>query len=180
MEPSPVTPEFLDSVPAKPGCYIFKDSTGKVIYVGKSINLHNRVRSYFQESIDSHKTRELQKRIASLEYIIVGSELEALILEMTLIKKHRPKYNVLLKDDKRYPYIKVSYADPFPRVQVTRQMDPDDGARYFGPYTSAWAVYQTVPSGAGATSWGRLPLGTGYSWISHRGSWVPGALVGSG
>ena len=81
--------------------------------------------------------------VADIEWIVVGSELEALILEMNLIKRHRPKYNVRLKDDKRYPYIKVHWADPFPKVTVTRRMD-DDGSRYFGPYTSAWAVHQTL------------------------------------
>jgi excinuclease UvrABC nuclease subunit len=81
--------------------------------------------------------------IADIEWIVVGSELEALILEMNLIKKHRPKYNIRLKDDKRYPYIKIHWNEPFPKVTVTRQM-VDDGARYFGPYTSAWAVYQTL------------------------------------
>jgi excinuclease ABC subunit C len=85
----------------------------------------------------------LVREIADIEWIVVGSELEALILEMNLIKKHRPKFNVRLKDDKRYPYIKVHWADPFPKVTVTRQMD-EDGSRYFGPYTSAWAVYQTL------------------------------------
>ena len=119
------------------------DSAGKVIYVGKAVNLRNRVRSYFHETVDSPKTRELVKHIADLDTIIVGSELEALILEMNLIKKHRPKYNVRLKDDKRYPYIKVHYADPFPKVTVTRRMD-NDGSRYFGPYTSVWAVHQTL------------------------------------
>lgn len=133
----------LDTLPTKPGCYIFKEATGKIIYVGKAINLRNRVRSYFHETVDSSKTRELVRRIADLDYIIVGSELEALILEMNLIKKHRPKYNVRLKDDKRYPYIKVHYADPFPKVTVTRQME-QDGSKYFGPYTSVWAVHQTL------------------------------------
>jgi excinuclease ABC subunit C len=133
----------LDTLPTKPGCYLFKDAAGKVIYVGKAINLRSRVRSYFHESVDSPKTQQLVHMIADLETIIVGSELEALILEMNLIKKHRPKYNVRLKDDKRYPYIKVHYADPFPKVTVTRRMD-DDGSRYFGPYTSVWAVHQTL------------------------------------
>jgi excinuclease ABC subunit C len=133
----------LDTLPAKPGCYLYQDSAGKIIYVGKAVNLRSRVRSYFHETVDSAKTRELVKHIADLEYIIVGSELEALILEMTLIKKHRPKYNVRLKDDKRYPYIKVHYADPFPTVTVTRRMD-QDGSKYFGPYTSVWAVHQTL------------------------------------
>src|SRR5574342_730632 len=133
----------LDTLPAKPGCYLFKDGAGKVIYVGKAVSLRNRVRSYFHETVDSPKTRELVKHIADLDTIIVGSELEALILEMNLIKKHRPKYNVRLKDDKRYPYIKIHWNEPFPKITVTRQME-EDGTRYFGPYTSAWAVYQTL------------------------------------
>jgi excinuclease ABC subunit C len=134
----------LDTLPPKPGCYLFKDGAGKIIYVGKAVNLRNRVRSYFHETVDSSKTRELVRHIADLDAIIVGSELEALILEMTLIKKHRPKYNVRLKDDKRYPYVKVHYADPFPTVTVTRRMDVRDGSKYFGPYTSVWAVHQTL------------------------------------
>jgi excinuclease ABC subunit C len=134
----------LDTLPTKPGCYLMKDSEGQVIYVGKAINLRNRVRSYFHASAN-HERRIVQMvgRIANIEWIVVGSELEALILEMNLIKKHRPHYNVRLKDDKRYPYIKVHWADPFPTVTVTRQM-VQDGSRYFGPYTSVWAVHQTL------------------------------------
>jgi excinuclease ABC subunit C len=117
---------------------------GKIIYVGKAISLKNRVRSYFHtDTGHDAKTRRLVRDITDLEWIVVGSELEALILEMNLIKKHRPKYNVRLKDDKRYPYIKVHWNEPFPKVTVTRQME-EDGSRYFGPYTSAWAVYQTL------------------------------------
>jgi excinuclease ABC subunit C len=135
---------ILATLPAKPGCYIFHNAEGTIIYIGKAINLKNRVRSYFHAD-NSHddKTRRLAREIADIEWIIVGSELEALILEMNLIKKHRPKYNIRLKDDKRYPYIKVHWNEPFPKVTVTRQM-ADDGARYFGPYTSAWAVHQTL------------------------------------
>ncbi len=143
MPPLEVVQQKLDTLPAKPGCYLFKDTAGKIIYVGKAVNLRNRVRSYFHESVDSPKTYHLVQAIADLDTIIVGSELEALILEMNLIKKHRPKYNVRLKDDKRYPYIKVHWAEPFPKVTVTRRMD-DDGSRYFGPYTSVWAVHQTL------------------------------------
>src|ERR1700686_2891255 len=110
MAPSEHLQQKLDTLPTKPGCYLFKDSAGKIIYVGKAINLRSRVRSYFHESVDSLKTQRLVETVADLETIIVGSELEALILEMNLIKKHRPKYNVRLKDDKRYPYIKVHYA----------------------------------------------------------------------
>jgi excinuclease ABC subunit C len=136
--------QILDTLPNKPGCYIMKNSAGEIIYVGKAINLRNRVRSYFHTPTElEFKTRQLVKNIAHIEWIVVGSELEALILEMNLIKKHRPRFNVRLKDDKRYPYIKVHWADPFPKVTVTRQM-VSDGSRYFGPYTSVWAVHQTL------------------------------------
>ena len=132
----------LSTLPSKPGCYIMKDADGKVIYVGKAINLRNRVRSYFHKNTD-HKTSQLVRKIVDIEWILVGSELEALILEMNLIKKHRPHFNVRLKDDKSYPYIKVHWATPYPKVTVTRQM-AQDGSRYFGPYTSVWAVHQTL------------------------------------
>jgi excinuclease ABC subunit C len=135
---------ILKTLPEKPGVYIMKNTAGEIIYVGKAIILKNRVRSYFQERGDqSPKTRKLVSQIADLEWIVVGSELEALILEMNLIKKHRPRFNIRLKDDKRYPYIKVHLADPFPKVTITRMMQKD-GAHYFGPYTSVWAVHQTL------------------------------------
>ncbi|HMN12954.1 MAG TPA: excinuclease ABC subunit UvrC [Bellilinea sp.] len=135
---------ILKNLPTKPGCYIYRNENGEVIYVGKAISLRHRVRSYFHPGPDQdYKTRQLVKKIADIEWIVVGSELEALILEMNLIKKHRPFFNIRLKDDKRYPYIKVNWADPFPKVQVTRQM-VHDGSRYFGPYTSVWAVHQTL------------------------------------
>jgi excinuclease ABC subunit C len=134
----------LDNLPTKAGCYIMRDKDGTVIYVGKAVNLRNRVRSYFHSSAQNNiKTNRLVSHIADIEWILVGSELEALILEMNLIKKYRPHYNVRLKDDKRYPYIKVHWAEPFPKVTVTRQM-LQDGSRYFGPYTSVWAVHQTL------------------------------------
>ncbi len=135
---------ILDTLPHKPGCYLMRNADGTIIYVGKAISVRNRVRSYFRaDGTHDHKTRRLVSEIAHLEWILVGSELEALILEMNLIKKHRPKYNIRLKDDKRYPYIKIHWGEPYPKVTVTRLMQ-DDGARYFGPYTSAWAVYQTL------------------------------------
>ncbi len=135
---------ILDTLPTRPGCYIMKNADGVIIYVGKAINLRNRVRSYFHGGHDQDmKTRQLVRNITDIEWIVVDSELEALILEMNLIKKHRPRYNIRLKDDKRYPYIKVHWADPFPKVTVTRQMTKD-GSRYFGPYTSVWAVHQTL------------------------------------
>ncbi len=144
MEISEKLQGILATLPSKPGCYIMKNVAGTISYVGKAINLKNRVRSYFHaDASHDAKTRRLVREIADIEWIVVGSELEALILEMNLIKKHRPKYNIRLKDDKRYPYIKIHWAEPFPKVTVTRQM-VEDGSRYFGPYTSAWAVYQTL------------------------------------
>ena len=135
---------ILDNLPSKPGCYLMKDQSGAVIYIGKAVNLKNRVRSYFNTSSQlNQKTKLLVKRIADIEWIVVDSELEALILEMNLIKKYKPHFNVRLKDDKRYPYIKVHWKDPFPKVTVTRMMK-QDGSRYFGPYTSVWAVHQTL------------------------------------
>lgn len=121
-----------------------KNADGKIIYIGKANNLRSRVRSYFHESADhSRKIKRMVFELADIEWIIVGSELEALILEMNLIKKHLPEYNVRLKDDKRYPFIRVHWADPFPKVTVTRNQ-VKDGSRYFGPYTSVWAVHQTL------------------------------------
>ncbi|MCA9936268.1 MAG: excinuclease ABC subunit UvrC [Ardenticatenaceae bacterium] len=135
--------EILKNLPTTPGVYLHKNKNGVIIYVGKAINLRNRVRSYFHANVDSIKTQRLRHEITDIEIITVDSELEALLLENTLIKKHQPKYNVRLKDDKRYPYIKVHWNDPFPKVTVTRRMERD-GSRYFGPYTSVWAVHQTL------------------------------------
>jgi len=144
MEISEKIQGILATLPTKPGCYIYRNAEGNIIYVGKAINLKNRVRSYFHaDSSHDNKTRRLVRDITDIEWIVVGSELEALILEMNLIKKHRPKYNIRLKDDKKYPYIKIHWNEPFPKVTVTRNMI-EDGSRYFGPYTSAWAVYQTL------------------------------------
>ncbi|MCE7939898.1 MAG: excinuclease ABC subunit UvrC, partial [Chloroflexi bacterium CFX6] len=134
----------LKALPAKPGVYQYFNAEGDVIYVGKAVNLRNRVRSYFNKSgAADPKTLRLVAAIDSIEWIVTGSELEALLLEMNLIKQHRPRYNVLLKDDKRYPYIKVTWADPFPTVYATRRV-VQDGARYFGPYTSAGAMHDTL------------------------------------
>jgi len=136
--------ELLDSLPTKPGVYLMVDKYTTVIYVGKAINLRARVRSYFHRSAQEWaKTRQLVHRIANIEFIVTGSELEALVLESTLIKRHKPRFNVRLKDDKRYPYIKITLQENFPSVAVTRQM-MDDGARYYGPYTSVEAVHQTL------------------------------------
>jgi len=135
---------ILQGIPNKPGCYLMKDKESRVIYVGKAVNLRSRVRSYFQDSANhSRKTSELVLKVEDIEWIVVSSELEALILEMNLIKRYRPKYNIRLKDDKRYPYIKIHWKDPFPKVTVTRRVI-NDGARYYGPYTSVWAVHRTL------------------------------------
>jgi len=144
MEVSEHLQGILDTLPTKPGCYLMKNADGKIIYVGKAVNLRARVRSYFHsDSGHDNKTRRLVREITDIEWIVVGSELEALILEMNLIKRHRPRFNVRLKDDKRYPYIKIHWAAPYPKVTVTRQMT-DDSSHYFGPYTSVWAVHQTL------------------------------------
>lgn len=143
FKPSQRISDLLSNLPAKPGVYLHKDAEGNVLYVGKAVNLRSRVRSYFHSHVDSIKTQRLRRQIADVEIITTESELEALLLEMTLIKQHKPPFNVRLKDDKRYPYIKIHWADPFPKVTVTRRM-LRDGSRYFGPYTSAWAVQQTL------------------------------------
>ncbi len=134
----------LQTLPTKPGVYLMKDEQGEVIYVGKAVNLRNRVRSYFHASAQhSPKLRRMVDHIADFDFIVTDSEIEALILECNLIKEHRPKYNVRLKDDKRYPYIKVTWQEDYPRVIITRRME-QDGARYFGPFTAVWAVHQTL------------------------------------
>jgi len=144
MENSPDIQATLDTSPQKTGCYLMQNAEGEVIYVGKTVNLRNRLRSYFHNSAQLHpRTRQMVQRIHHIEWIVVGSELEALILEMNLIKKHHPYYNVRLKDDKRYPYIKIHWGSDFPKVTVTRQL-LEDGSRYYGPYTSVWAVHQTL------------------------------------
>jgi excinuclease ABC subunit C len=136
--------EQLNTLPAKPGVYLMKDEQGTILYVGKAVNLRNRVRSYFHASASqTPKVQRLVRRIADIEFIVTDSELEALILECNLIKRHRPHYNVRFKDDKRYPYIKVSWQQDFPKVFMTRRME-QDGGRYFGPYTAAWAVHETL------------------------------------
>jgi excinuclease ABC subunit C len=134
----------LETLPRKPGVYLMSDANGTVIYVGKAIDLHSRVRSYFQPSAwENSKVRAIVSEVADLEFIVTDSELEALILEANLIKRHRPRYNVHLKDDKRYPYIKITWTDPFPKVLITRRMERD-GNRYFGPFTSSPAVHRTL------------------------------------
>lgn len=136
--------EKLALLPHNPGVYIMKDGKGKIIYVGKAISLKNRVTQYFrQNSSHSAKVRAMVARIEDFETILTGTEVEALILECNLIKKHRPKYNISLKDDKTYPYLKVTLQDTYPRVYITRRVQRD-GGKYFGPYTNATALHETL------------------------------------
>ncbi|HHW48715.1 MAG TPA: excinuclease ABC subunit UvrC [Clostridiaceae bacterium] len=136
--------EELKKLPDKPGVYIMKDKDGNIIYVGKASVLKNRVRQYFQSSSNhSPKVAAMVSRIKEFEYIVTDSELEALILECNLIKKHKPKFNVLLKDDKSYPYIKVTMNEEYPRIMMTRRV-LKDGAKYFGPYSNVTAVKETI------------------------------------
>ena len=134
----------LKALPNKPGVYLMKNAAGDVIYVGKAANLKNRVRSYFGApgSLEE-KTRRLVQQIADFEFIVTSSEQEALILEATLVKQYQPHFNIRLKDDKHYPYLKVDLTDPWPRVYITRRVE-DDGARYFGPYASSSSVRTTL------------------------------------
>lgn len=136
--------EELKKLPAKPGVYIMHDKRDAIIYVGKAISLKNRVRQYFQSSRNlTPKIQSMVSNIAYFEYIVVDSEMEALVLECNLIKEHRPKYNTMLKDDKSYPYIKVTVNEPFPRVLYAHKQKKDK-AKYFGPYTSGYAVKETL------------------------------------
>ncbi|MGD1991601.1 MAG: excinuclease ABC subunit UvrC [Anaerolineae bacterium] len=136
--------QILDTLPQRPGVYLMRDVRGDVIYVGKTVDLRSRVRSYFTPSAQENpKTRRLVAEISDLEFIVTDTELEALILEANLIKTHRPRFNVRLRDDKRYPYIRITWEEPFPRVMITRRV-VRDGSRYFGPYTSSSAVHETL------------------------------------
>ncbi len=136
--------EKVSSLPTSPGCYLHKDKSGRIIYVGKAKNLRNRVRSYFQESRGyDAKTRELVSRIADFEFIVTDTEIEALILESNLIKEYKPRYNVMLKDDKQYPHLKLTLNERFPRVIKTRRV-LNDKALYHGPYLPASLAQQTL------------------------------------
>ncbi len=136
--------EELKKLPAKPGVYIMHDEADTILYVGKAVNLHNRVRSYFRKIHGrGPQIEKMVQQIARFEYIVTDSELEALVLENNLIKENSPKYNTLLKDDKTYPFIKVTVSEDFPRVLFSREMKKDR-SRYFGPYTSATAVKDTI------------------------------------
>src|SRR6476661_8511854 len=135
--------EKLKSLPVSAGIYLHKNAYGKIIYVGKAKNLRNRVRQYFQSSRNQDaKTRQLVKRIADFEFIVVDNEVEALVLESNLIKKHKPHFNVLLKDDKQYPHLKMTN-EPFPKVVITRKITRD-GSSYYGPFLPATLARKTL------------------------------------
>lgn len=143
-DPSNHLVELIGGISERPGVYLMKDDRGEIIYVGKAINLQKRVASYFKrQEPHSAKTAMLVDRVADIETVVTSSEKEALILESNLIKRHRPRYNVVLKDDKRYPSIRINIKEPYPRIEIVRQT-PKDGAIYFGPFSSAHAVRQTV------------------------------------
>ncbi len=136
--------EKVKSIPTGPGVYLFKDEKGRVVYVGKAANLRNRVRSYFSASpTRSPKLAHLAGTIADFEFIVTESEMEALVLECSLIKRYRPRYNVRFRDDKRYPYIRISWQEEFPRIQIVRRAQRD-GAKYYGPFASSAAMHQTL------------------------------------
>ena len=132
---TPTLQDQIAAAPSRPGVYTFRSSDDEILYVGKAKSLRSRVKSYFRADVGAVKTEELVRRVASVDTIVVGTEAEALILEANLIKEHRPRFNVQLRDDKSYPYVKVTVQEPFPRVWVTRRV-VNDGSRYFGPYTA--------------------------------------------
>ena len=135
--------EELKKLPKKPGVYLMKDKDKKIIYVGKAVNLKNRVSSYFRKTNKTERILKMVSLIDSFEYIVVDNEAEALILECNLIKKNRPKFNVLLKDDKTYPYIKIDVKSDYPNVIITSKVI-NDGSKYFGPYANSGAAKEMV------------------------------------
>jgi excinuclease ABC subunit C len=136
--------ERLAGVPVQPGVYLFRDEKGRVIYVGKAVNLRSRVRQYFHGGDERPKTESLVQQVRGVEWMVTGSEVEALILELNLIKRHRPAYNVRMRDDKHYPYLCLTFSEEYPRIIVTRRINPRDGNAYFGPYASSKAMHSTV------------------------------------
>ena len=150
-------------LPESPGCYLMKDKDGTIIYVGKAVNLKNRVRSYFRDTEHTPKVAAMISHIDDFDILLCDSNLEALCLECNLIKLHKPYYNILLKDDKHYPYLRVNLKEPFPRLTLARRMEKD-GAKYFGPYIGATAVRQVIDAVRGVfplrTCRKELPLKT--------------------
>jgi excinuclease ABC subunit C len=142
--PLPHIQDILNNLPTEPGVYQMIDPTGTIIYVGKAKSLRNRVRSYFQPSNLDPKVLRIRHDVADIQFILTGDELKALITEAELIRVHKPRYNILLKDDKHYPYIRVRTGDAYPTVEMIRRIDRHDGHRYFGPFTSAGGVRETL------------------------------------
>jgi len=142
--PSDHLQDILDNLPTEPGVYQMIDPDGTIIYVGKAKNLRSRVRSYFQPGNHDPKVLKIRHDTADIQFILTGDELKALITEAELIRVHKPRYNIMLKDDKRYPYIRVTVGDAYPTVEMTRRVDRRDGHRYFGPFTSAGGVRETL------------------------------------
>ena len=142
--PGGLVAEQLKNLPVSPGVYLMKDAAGSILYVGKAANLRSRVRSYFAggQKIEP-KTERLVRRVRDIDFYITATEQEALILELNLIKSHRPHYNVRLKDDKTFPYLKIDTNQDWPRVSVTRRLE-ENGGRYFGPFASARSMRQTL------------------------------------
>jgi excinuclease ABC subunit C len=135
---------ILGNLPHKPGVYVMKNAQGKIIYIGKAKSLRNRVRSYFTINADGrNKTIQMRNQVAEIEYILCETEIQALITEESMIKQHKPRFNISLKDDKRYPYIRITWHEDYPRVETTRRLE-NDGSRYFGPYAAMWAVQNTL------------------------------------
>ncbi|MCK5577222.1 MAG: excinuclease ABC subunit C, partial [Dehalococcoidales bacterium] len=136
--------EQARQMPSKPGVYLMKDAGGSILYVGKAANLRNRVRSYFSNSGKlEEKMQRMVARVADIDFFITGSEEEALVLELNLIKRHHPRYNVRLKDDKTFPYLKIDLNEDWPRVQITRRLE-NDGSRYFGPFARASSIRRAL------------------------------------
>lgn len=144
IEKSPVLRRKLGDLPTRPGCYLYRDAEANLLYVGKAKILRNRVKSYFSAAPKDAKTRRLVARIWDLEFIVCETELEALVLENNLIKEHRPPYNILLRDDKNYPYVKLTWKEAFPKVYVTRKVGKRDGSLYFGPFFPASGAYRAA------------------------------------
>ena len=143
-QPTKHVKTILANLPMKPGVYIMKNAQGKIIYIGKAKRLRNRVRSYFTQNADGRaKTLQMRELVRDIDYIVTENEIKALILEETMIKRHKPRYNISLKDDKRYPYIRITWQHDFPKVETTRNL-VNDGSRYFGPYSAMWAVQNTL------------------------------------
>src|SRR3989304_3041825 len=139
-----VTRERLKDMPQSPGVYLMKGNKGEVLYIGKAKNIRNRVRSYFRDTTDTRYTvKFLASKVSDIEYLITTNEKEALILEDTLLKKYKPRYNIRLKDDKTYVSIKITLSEKYPRILIIRQINKD-GIRYFGPYPSAQKARETV------------------------------------